>query len=351
SNIKNYPGRIAIIYTYLPGVKSSCGIFFGCEKDDVETVYSMLKRSRLAYADPLLLPAAFAELQTSRVEELGDILIDEALTVNGYIGIHRSRQKYFQPPHLTERVSDMITDVKIFEEDVAGARRQLQGLINCTPRSGGSSRNKNYMLRKRLEQMSCQYDDISGACRVSSEMASLSAETHATTISKHIAIGSMVLAFIAILYLPISTIASIFSMPIFDFKADWKDIYGRPTPKVPDPTREHPFVVSYYLTYYLAISLTLLLLTLEGWHIFTRKDDFEWRQVWKFLLTTRFLVKLFLTPWGLMRQFIETLKYYCEELRHGWGLLGNSWIGRMIKRGWKHLKRLRPKKSELPIHR
>ncbi|KAJ8127404.1 hypothetical protein O1611_g6232 [Lasiodiplodia mahajangana] len=215
SNITNYPGSIALAYTYFPSVKSSCGIFFGCEKDDVEA--------------------------TLHIQELGNNLIGETLTVDGDIMARRSTHKYFQPSKLTERLSNIVTDVKIFEEDVAKANRQLKGLMNCVPRSGrGDTRNKNYMLRKQLEQMSCQYDDLSGTCRVCMETARLNAETHATSVSKHIAMGSMVLAFAAVLFMPIATIASIFSMPIFDYKADWKDIRGRPAPKAPEPTHEHP---------------------------------------------------------------------------------------------------------------
>ncbi|KAI0549692.1 hypothetical protein F4679DRAFT_545199 [Xylaria curta] len=167
-------------------------------------------------------------------------------------------------------------NAKLFEEDIATAHRHLKNLISCIkPRDPSSTTSHDHYdkFRERFEQMSGEYDDLSGSCRVNIGKAILNAETHATVISKHAAEASVVLAFVAMIYLPMSAVASIFAMPILDFKADWKDMNGRPVPTETHSSGDaQPVVVSYYMAHYLGVSLALLLLTLEGWYISTREN-------------------------------------------------------------------------------
>ncbi|KAI0490481.1 hypothetical protein F4859DRAFT_9605 [Xylaria cf. heliscus] len=288
SSIENYPGNIALVYTRDPETKSSYGIFFGCSDDDIKAVEMMLQRSVKVYTDPLLLLAVFAELQTAHLRELGETLIDEAVIVDAEVKRLRNTQQRFQAPKLTKRVNDINADAKLFEEDIAAAHRHLKGLINQT-----DPKTYTGVFRKRFEEMSYEYDDLSGACRVAIGTAILNAQAHATDISKHEATSTTILAFVAMIYLPISTVAAIFAMPIFDFKAYWIDIQGRPVPTSPSSSDAQPVIVSYYVAYYIGVSFALLLLTLEGWYISTRGERIDRKQWWKTLLTTRLIMKLY----------------------------------------------------------
>ncbi|KAI1117435.1 hypothetical protein F5Y14DRAFT_402624 [Nemania sp. NC0429] len=294
SDIENYPDNIALAYTYAPG--SSRGIFFGCSDQDKKTVYSFLRRSGSAHNDPLLLPAIFAELQTSRLHELRQLLVAKALIVNANVERFSDSKQHFVPLELTKNINDIKTDASLFKQDVATAQSHLRRLINNIP--GDTNR-----FRRRFEIICSEYDEISGSCQVNTERAISNAQALGSAVSGHAANSSAVLAFVAVIYLPISTLASIFAIPIFDFKANWKDIHNHPVPTPSSSDAEavvgnaQPVVVSYYLAHYLGISFALLILTLEGWYVFTRdiydwKEISLWRRVWNFAYTRHLSIKL-----------------------------------------------------------
>ncbi|KAI1119868.1 hypothetical protein F5Y10DRAFT_290797 [Nemania abortiva] len=344
SDITNYPENIAFVHTYSPEHQSSCGIFFGCSQDDIEAVFSMLKKSGSAYTHPLLLPAVFAELQTSHLQELSEGMMDEAVLVAAQMERLSSGGKRFQATDLANKASDINMDAKVLEEDIAKAHRQLKSLIKCIHRYGNATYLDRYDIHgrmtsvflRRFERMSLQYDDLSGSCRVMMGMAVFSSDIHATGISRY-AVTASIPAIVAMIYLPFSTLASIFSIPIFDFKANWRDIHGHSVPVPPGSGDSHPITVSYYLVHYLGVSSALLLFTLEAWHVFTREDDVEWQRFWKYFLTTRLLIRLHWVTWNALKRFWNTLKRFWNVLKRFWNVLKPFW--NILKRFWDVLKR------------
>ncbi|KAK4126758.1 hypothetical protein N657DRAFT_640621 [Parathielavia appendiculata] len=49
--------------------------------------------------------------------------------------------------------------------------------------------------------------------------------SHDVESTRNTAKASTVIAFVAMLYLPITTVATIFSMHVFDFENDWRDVH------------------------------------------------------------------------------------------------------------------------------
>ncbi|KAF2971185.1 hypothetical protein GQX73_g2362 [Xylaria multiplex] len=294
SDVENYPGNIALVYTYFPGR----------HPDDINAVYDMLKRSGAAYTDPLLLPTVFAELQTLHLHELGEALMDQAFRVSAEADRLRSTVVRPQLPNLTNMVSGMNFAATILEENIAAAHRHIKRLINCIDPNDTKS-----MFRKRLEEMLCQYDDLAGRYRVNISGAIINAEAHATETSGRAAMAGLVLSFIAMAYLPISTVASIFAMPIFDFKADWLDIHGRPVPTGPSSSDTQSVIVSYYLTHYLGISFALSYLNIESWNIVIRGDSINPRRWWEYLFITQSTCLFLGVFWGLLKRSGEALKW------------------------------------------
>ncbi|KAI1115129.1 hypothetical protein F5Y14DRAFT_450489 [Nemania sp. NC0429] len=309
SGVSNYPGNIALVYTHSPKHESSCGIFLGCSEKDMDAVYDMLDRCGPTCTDPLLLPIVFAELQTSHLRELQEAFMDHAHNIFTEFEILLRSQKHSYRLDLIRKLDTVRADVITFEDDIAIANRHLKSLIDC------SHYASDKRFRKRFEQISREYDDLLGACRPILQTAVISADTYQAGISRHLANTSMVLAFVAMIYLPISTVATIFAIPIIDFKADWRDIHGNPVHSSLNSSGAQPVVVSYYLTHYLGISFALLFLTLEGWHMFTRKQTFDWRLFWKYLLTTKFLIKLCIVVWRASNQPWEALRHLWRALR------------------------------------
>jgi len=114
---------------------------------------------------------------------------------------------------------------------------------------------------------------------------------------------SMGLAFVAMTYLPITALAvgsseilklhilltdancvqTIFAMPVFDFKASWRNMDNHPanwsessdSPASASPPSSPP-IMSIYFTYWISTSIVLTWLTIEGWWFFSSEVE-EWR--------------------------------------------------------------------------
>ncbi|RMJ13906.1 hypothetical protein CDV36_006436 [Fusarium kuroshium] len=99
-------------------------------------------------------------------------------------------------------------------------------------------------------------------------------------------------------YLPITALATIFALPVFDFKARWRDMYNQPAnwsessgddnPDTGSPSSSSPPIMSIYFTYWISTSLVLTWLTIECWWVLSSEVE-EWR--WDRFLSLRQLAR------------------------------------------------------------
>ncbi|KAK3689670.1 hypothetical protein B0T22DRAFT_514316 [Podospora appendiculata] len=90
--------------------------------------------------------------------------------------------------------------------------------------------NSTSRFTKRLEEISTEFDSMMGQCRTSSEELTFTRELFMAELSRQEversrqeAKASRVIAFVAMLYLPMTTAATIFAMPVFNFQSHWLD--------------------------------------------------------------------------------------------------------------------------------
>ncbi|EGY17042.1 uncharacterized protein VDAG_08206 [Verticillium dahliae VdLs.17] len=329
SGMENYTGNLAFTSTFFQLKSSSCGIILGCTDDDMTRANAMLKSCETAWDHPLLLPSIFAELQRRRLRDLSEKLNNRAIWVLEELKDDIEKLSKMPDDLAVENslkwASDLgkvQNDSNLIGEDLVSASRQLErwtshakALLMEDEESNKNRLHDTRRFTERFQEIGLDFQDLIASCRVNVSEAALTAEgfqndlarRHARSNSSQAKQASLqtqastIIAFAAMLYLPISTMASIFAMPVFDFKAAWRNLLNQPA--MPSDSSDEPRpipsttesaaaattrptsqplaaaspVVSVYLWYYLASTVALMLLTFETWYWHSHSNR-PWRQ-------------------------------------------------------------------------
>ncbi|TLD19298.1 hypothetical protein PspLS_09849 [Pyricularia sp. CBS 133598] len=177
--------------------------------------------------------------------------------------------EYLDWVYMVRQHSDMVL------QEISATKRHLtQAMQRSSPAVwGGEAGSKESVadtrFRYRFEDILIELDDLSSRVQSSLDYLMQQVTKINSMFTQHEAMASGMaaengrrIAFMAILYLPISAIAAIFAMPIFKFENDWRDIYMRsvPQPKDDEASSGIP-VVSGYIWYYVVISMVLTCIT------------------------------------------------------------------------------------------
>ncbi|KAK3359648.1 hypothetical protein B0T25DRAFT_533500 [Lasiosphaeria hispida] len=352
---REWPENIAISSTYFRSSGFTVAIIYGCsdtkgKHDDkpsvMDRIQTLLNRSPEAKAHPLLLPRIFAELQRDRVEALVLDIETQLDDLNSNLKInvlHVDDDVVPEPRQLdwemSRRLGRFRVKAKRVEEEARMSRENLHKMINHIKASTESgfwlgnagtqySQNHEALFKKNTKRFKDRFEDICNEldsmmvrCRTAFEevtyarelfMAELArqetelARQEAEHSKKEAELSkveakkttrqtrmSTVIAFVAMLYLPISLVATIFAMPVFDFSHRWMDEKFRYVPEdsdtsdgpsnLPDtsgsqsaqaPHHDSP-VFSAYFWWYLVVSVGLTLITLGLWYWRIRDDADE----------------------------------------------------------------------------
>ncbi|CRK41844.1 hypothetical protein BN1723_005235 [Verticillium longisporum] len=365
SGMENYTGNLAFTSTFFQLKSSSCGIILGCTDDDMTRVIAMLESCETAWDHPLLLPSVFAELQRRRLRDLSEKLNNRAIWVLEDLKDDIEKLSKMPDDLAVENslkwasnLGKVQNDSNLIGEDLVAASRQLErwtshakALLTKDEESNKNRQHDTRRFTERFQEIGLDFQDLIASCRVNVSEAALTAEGVSTQNScprpipqvkafcanlravlryhpsadaaaqfrndlarrharsnasqtKQASLqtqASTIIAFAAMLYLPISTMASIFAMPVFDFKAAWRNLLNEPaitsdssdeTKTIPsttesaaaattrptvDPLAAASPVVSVYLWYYLASTVALMLLTFETWYWHSHPNR-PWRQ-------------------------------------------------------------------------
>ncbi|PSN62091.1 hypothetical protein BS50DRAFT_680375 [Corynespora cassiicola Philippines] len=137
---------------------------------------------------------------------------------------------------------------------------------------------------------------------------------------------STVIAFVAMLYLPMTTTATIFAMPVFQFPNKWRDerfnvvrtgnvTSGSASPAFSNIDSDLP-VFSGYFWIYLAISMLLSLATIMGWWVFAGQNSIHQilPSAYSFLTNTINRAKVFkLDPLAILKRLGRLSSRYAGQ--------------------------------------
>ncbi|KAK3394324.1 hypothetical protein B0H63DRAFT_555556 [Podospora didyma] len=343
SGLDNYRGSIAFTSTHTIARKSTCGIFFGCTDDDIARVDTLLKNCETTWSHPLLLLGIFVELQRRRLADITSDIVTDVVQVAADVR-SQSEEKWGWSENEGITLDDLVkvNDLRkksiMIGEEVSIALRQLEK-ITAYAESLLQSSNKNLegclhdtnRFIHRFKEVGHDLQSFMADCNVNVSEIVLIAEMLSNDTARRQAKASTALAFVAMMFLPISALATIFAMPIFDFKANWLDVYGHPVPSS-DPKQEPGLnssasagtkngtetstafapVASYYLWYFVELSLFLTWLVVEIWWAFASHRR-GW--TWKRSMTLSSLVVVSITIWSLLVKYLKRFWRLWKEKR------------------------------------
>ncbi|KAK0721038.1 hypothetical protein B0H67DRAFT_578003 [Lasiosphaeris hirsuta] len=342
---REWPENIAISSTYFQSSRFTVAIIYGCsdvkDRDDgkpsvMDRIQSLLDRSPEARGHPLLLPRIFAELQRDRVESLvldietqldelnSDLRINVRLQADDK-NVPTSRQLDWE---MSRRLGRFRVKVKRVEEEARMSRENLHKMISHikdstesgfwlgrNPPDAGTrsfSQEHEALFKKNTKRFKDRFEDICKEldammvrCRTGFEEVTYARELFMAELARQEAEHSKkeaeqtsrqtrmstVIAFVAMLYLPTTLVATIFAMPVFDFSHRWMDEKFRYMPEdssdgpsnsnssdtsvsqsAQAPHHDSP-VFSAYFWWYLLVSVGLTVITLGLWYWKTRDYD------------------------------------------------------------------------------
>ncbi|PMD48055.1 hypothetical protein L207DRAFT_559805 [Hyaloscypha variabilis F] len=327
------PNNFAIASTHVERVHLTLAIMIGCSKGQIKRVQELVQGSEDAIRHPLLMLGICAELLLDRLKELVSDAVTKGLeTTRNYIYLYTleaTRDDTTRPnayQHKGDVTWDLINQVRArrdqsrrVEEEVKTTKRQLSKAL---PPALGSlidrSENNDYtdnkddrkkndsvheldqddevtnMFTERFADIFDQFDILIAECRISVEDMSFSADMIRSELARpdskrsaqltrqdsertrldnersiQEAKRSTVIAFVAMLYLPMTAVATIFSMPVFQFTYDWRDWRFYQVNNSNTTTSPEPPVFSGYFWIYFGISISFTLITILGWWRFT----------------------------------------------------------------------------------
>ncbi|EPE35037.1 hypothetical protein GLAREA_10732 [Glarea lozoyensis ATCC 20868] len=300
----------------------------GCSQNQIEKVQELLKFSEKGIKHSLLMIGICAELHLDRLTTLVGkykakckeaIELINPSNTETILEEHSNTEK--EETHLDgprrEITWDFIEKVRFnrdqskrAEEEVRATQRQLEkalpkGFLQQTYQF--SDRDSDDVVTQafadRFADIFVEFEGLIADCRIAVDGMEFTADMirnelarQETKSSGHETKISAFIAFIAMLYLPMTTMATIFAMPVFQFPHRWRD-WQYNLVEIHDASsgsnKSDLPVFSGYFWWYLGTSSAFTLLTVEGWWRFTSREV-EKRQGkhWTLYLLAKFWQRL-----------------------------------------------------------
>ncbi|KAK0717826.1 hypothetical protein B0T26DRAFT_751839 [Lasiosphaeria miniovina] len=294
-----WPDNIAISSTHFQTSRFTATIIFGCNEEQMDRVENLLSDSPEVWEHPLLMVRVFAELQRDRLDELVQEIIErsEDLMINLKIrGTHISEDQTLTWQD-SRRLGEHRLRGKRLEEEVRTTREELKKMVQAikhrekedTP-GGVPTVQPDFTVStrrfvNRFEEICGEMDSLMAKCRISYEEVTFAREIFINELARREAAEarkagsvSTVIAFVAMLYLPMTSVATVFAMPVFNFGNHWVDARWNLTSSQSSSSggagsggSDSPPVFSGYFWTYLAATITLTLITILGWSWYTKE--------------------------------------------------------------------------------
>ncbi|KAK0701526.1 hypothetical protein B0T21DRAFT_378826 [Apiosordaria backusii] len=274
---------LAISSTYFEKFNLTVAVIFGCSNDQMKRVEQLLAMSPEVKSHPLLTVGIFAELEKDRMRDIVGSSVAACDIAISKLGLDSDSPPVAKRDFIFNKaLRDARIMTKMAEEEVRTTKGLLQNMIARVEEEQqlrNSQDDANFAastrrFKQRFAELDIEFDTMMARCRMTFDDMTYSEDLYMTEIisrdaerARDQAKVSTVIAFVAMLYLPITTVATIFAMPVFDFANDWRDIYFRKT------DADKPPVLSSYFWVYLIVSITLTGFTVFGWWRYTKSTS------------------------------------------------------------------------------
>ncbi|KAI1109797.1 hypothetical protein F5Y14DRAFT_431134 [Nemania sp. NC0429] len=283
--------------THFESKRFTSAVMIGCSEKQIELVGKYVSLLGDSYRHPLLMVGIFAELQLKRFEqvvsklktdhrklreELLNAKDDGNAANDGAYGVQPDGTMAKFSWDLIKKVLSTHDELQEVQAEIELEKRQLERA--CTQADQLREEKKDDFARlfaERFHDIIHRSGDLLSQCQLCVESLSFSTELirselarqEANTSARTTKIGTII-ATVALIYLPITGVATILAMPIFGWANDWKNLSFQSVQQANDTIDDSSAtsgsagatgtglpVVSGYIWVYLAISALFILLT------------------------------------------------------------------------------------------
>ncbi|KAI8957389.1 hypothetical protein F5Y11DRAFT_339808 [Daldinia sp. FL1419] len=268
-------------------------VMFSCSDEQIDRIQGLVNTWKEAIGHPLLMLGIYAELQLDRLVAIVDKryrkyekLMRKVEAQAAKDSKERFSWKMIKKVRLTRETSKKV------EEEVETTRLQLSKAY-----SSALERFKDHkedyvgieettnLFSERFVDIATRFDGLGARCRIIVEGISFTTDIIRSELSRQEAQTSTEnskfatgISLVAMVYLPLTTMATIFAMPIFQWSNDWRDWRYRPvdsgnaSSSGPGSSASNgaPPVVSGYIWVYISISIGLTIATFLGFRFYMK---------------------------------------------------------------------------------
>ncbi|KAI1642505.1 uncharacterized protein F4817DRAFT_294831 [Daldinia loculata] len=298
---KYLPGDLALSVTYIPSTESIYAVMYGCNNNQMQEIETRIRSAGDRTKYPLLMIGIFVELERERLVSMADQLLDgftlrsENLENGSWDpSIDMSKEKTQEYLALCLQSRSLIDHMKAVKRQVVKLLAEIEEFEGHFPSHRHSERSHDgkrahrfkkigAQMKKRLQDTINEYDGKIDECNMIVGNITLAMQTvwnqiamHDSDLNTRIAhvntgvaletkregIQMRSIAILSMIYLPFSSVASIFSMDMFDWNA-----------------QDGGSVVSKYIWLFATLAIGLTAITVYAWYHITiqreRKADEE----------------------------------------------------------------------------
>ncbi|KAI8725630.1 hypothetical protein NCS52_00134600 [Fusarium sp. LHS14.1] len=352
---KDFKTNLAFTSTYFHSHRTSFGIILGCTEEDIKNATTLLRECRRSHNHQLRLPAVFFELQQQRLAGIRKEHTTKALQLQANfedVRDYKNGQKPFEFGYrpwsitdCTKALTELCTDSNVMAEEIKIALRQLNKLKRHAkglaererePKETPDAKTKKltwdntHCFIDLFDEISDDLELVSGAVAVNAQTATTTADEMIRSISKQDTRWSMGFAGVSMAYLPITALAKIFALPVFDFKANWRGTDNQPanwsessggdTAASASPSSPPPLpVTSIYFTYWISTSIALTWFTIEVWWILSSETEhWRWDRIWLLRLLAGAIELIIELPSWVFNKFSGIRTWVSEKVGEIW---------------------------------
>ncbi|KAL2149109.1 hypothetical protein VTH82DRAFT_8457 [Thermothelomyces myriococcoides] len=291
----NRPGSFTLSCTYICDSRLSLAVFYSCDKAQTRLIENLLATHPEAASHPLLMVGVFAELQMERmlgllrkVHEMCDKTMrqferDWSVRCTSFI---RDLNKQlldgvFMAKEAEEEMRAVQAQLKEMADRIDDQKKDWQRRIIVFSRTDESAIFIDLFdrFKRRFREIHMELDGLMAQCRIAAERQSNAGSLFMSELSRQEAVASRrhagqstYLAWIATIYLPVTSVATIFAVPAFNFENKWVDVRWRPvndtsgdTNGSSSPSDPPKPVFSGYGIIFIVVSATLTVITYMLW--------------------------------------------------------------------------------------
>ncbi|KAE9568798.1 hypothetical protein CGMCC3_g15089 [Colletotrichum fructicola] len=292
------PNDLALSSTYIPSTGSTFAVVYGCTEKQMSDIEARIRRSNEQRHHPLLMSGIFIELERKRVIFSVDKLVDEFTlksdelesepwnmdpkadedgqkTQKDYLNVCRRSRSLIDHIQASKRqLSKFLDEIDEVAEELQslGPEAKWAESPAMQTKLGAVGRD----MRKRVQDIIREYDDNIDECNKVVYNTSLAVQTvwnhkmrqdslTTTQISKanramafdtrHESAQMRTIAILTMIYLPLSSVAAIFSMDMFNWEAGAGES-----------------IVSKHIWLFAVLTVGLTFLTLVAWRVGTQRS-------------------------------------------------------------------------------